>query len=239
MVGVLFSAFENVEKSHSLNLIFQNITFPNSLQFSIKTTLPYNQNFLMIKEMNFLKQWKNSYPYIKLSQNGDNLYQEVCGELGLIKAFSQFYFGVSVSAFKVQIKNYNEANQFSINIQSQYEISKTLNTKICLRNLKFTKNNVLKDDIPQILKIAFSYNPLPKHRFHFLIEKDTFYPMKTSIYYSMRVLNSSNIICGYSTLPAEILLGLDVKIGNFKCISFTSFHPVLGSSYSVSLSYAK
>ncbi len=238
IAGLLFPAFENIEKSHSLNIIQSNRNFEKFL-YSAKTTLPFIQNYLIVNQVAVQKKWISNQINLQIALCGDQLYKETFGELGFIKSFYNFQIGGSVSLFNVDIKNYESLKQFSINFLSTHKISKKFNTELHLRNISTFYSNEFKNDIPQILKLSFDYTPSPKHKLNYLIEKDTLFPVKQTIFYSVEVIKNINLLSGYCGEPSEIYFGLTTLINNLEFSSINFIHPVLGLTYSISFSYAK
>ncbi len=177
---------------------------------------------------------------LNVSSFGYSLYQENKYGLSFAKAFGlHFSTGIQLDYLQTQIaEGYGSSNRVAGEIGAVAKILKGFSLGIHLFNPTRTSLSAQSEEsIPTTLRMGLAYACSDKVLFCLEEEKDTFHKniFKTGLEY--QPCKELFLRAGLSTNPTTIAFGFGLCLHSFKMDFSSSWHPVLGYTPTIGLSY--
>ena len=172
---------------------------------------------------------------------GDNLYRETKLGLGYgMKLSEKFNIGIRLNYHSLRLgNNYGKANSLTFELGFVAKPTKNLEIGFHLFNPNSVKLNDYQNEIiPVILNLGISYKFSDKLRTNVEIEKDIEHPYSFKVGFEYLPMDYLYIRAGITTNPTMPTIGFGVIKKQFKIDFSTAFHPSLGITPALGMTYS-
>lgn len=152
------------------------------------------------------------------------------------KLFKETSIGLQFDYLSTRIPDYGQAHTLTAELGFHTRLTKDWIFAGHVYN-PFRSSLPNQDRLPTLFNLAFGFQPKEQILFTGGIEKDFDYPLRGKIGMEYRVVDALALRIGLSTMPWLSSFGLGLYLKNFNIDLAASFHPVLGFTPMVSLSY--
>ena len=171
---------------------------------------------------------------------GDNLYRESKIGLGYgMKLSDKFNIGIRLNYHALRLgNNYGKADNLTFEIGLLAKVSKNLTIGFHLFNPAQAKLNEYQNEIiPVILNLGLAYKFSKKLTTNLEIEKDIEHPYSVKIGFEYLPTDFLFVRVGISTNPTMPSIGFGVNTQNFQLDFSSTFHPSLGITPALGMTY--
>lgn len=172
---------------------------------------------------------------------GDNLYRETKLGLGYgMKLSDKFNIGIRLNYHSLRLgNNYGNANSLTFEVGMVAKPTKNLEIGFHLFNPTAVKLNDYQNEvIPVIINLGVSYKFSDKLRTNVELEKDIEHPASFKVGLEYLPLEFLYIRAGFTTNPTMPTIGFGVIKKQLKIDFSTAFHPNLGITPALGMTYS-
>lgn len=172
---------------------------------------------------------------------GDNLYRE--SKIGLaygMRLSKKFNLGIRLNYHTLRLgNNYGQADNLTFEIGILAKPTKDLQIGFHLFNPSQTKLNEYQNEIiPVIMNLGISYSFSDKLRTNLELEKDIDHPFSVKIGLEYKPTDFLYVRAGIATNPSMPTIGFGFVKNNFNIDFSSSFHPNLGITPALGMTYS-
>ncbi len=172
---------------------------------------------------------------------GFDLYRELTSVVSYGNNYrNKIYYGINLNLYYLNIKNYNSASSFGVDLGAMAQITDFLKWGFFCKNLTGSKIGQSKERIAQVFKTGFMFQARDDIKFILETEKDVKYPFsfKGAFEYSIFIPNAiSNLNsridlrAGVGSEPTNFSAGVGVFLGLFQVDYAFKKHQDLGFTH--------
>lgn len=206
--------------------------------------ISYESRFLTkslgIQSFAFALPTKNGTFGLNYTGFGDNLYRETKLGLGYgMKLSDKFNLGIRLNYHSLRLgNNYGKANSLTFEIGFVAKPTKNLEIGFHLFNPTSVKLNDYQNEIiPVVINMGISYKFSDKLRTNIELEKDIDSPYSVKVGFEYLPLDFLYIRAGITTNPNMPTIGFGIKKKQFNIDFSTGFHPNLGITPALGMTY--
>ncbi len=172
---------------------------------------------------------------------GDNLYRETKIGLGYgMKLSDKFNLGIRLNYHSLRLgNNYGSAQNLTFEVGILAKPTKNLQVGFHLFNPSQTKLNDYQNEIiPVVMNLGISYKFSDKVRANFEVEKDIEMPYSVKAGVEYFPVEYLYIRAGIITNPTMPTIGFGIVKGRFNFDFSSAFHPALGITPAIGMTYS-
>lgn len=183
---------------------------------------------------------------VGIKSYGFDLYKEITGLVSYGNHYkNRVFYGLSFNFYHLNIKNYNSATSFGIDIGAMAKVTDFIKWGFFAKNLSGSKIGQSKERIAQIFKSGFTVQPRKDLKFMLETEKDVKYPFsfmgafEFSIFIPNSVANLPGRIdmrAGVGSEPTTFSAGLGLSFSLIQVDYAFSKHSDLGFTHQGTIS---
>ncbi len=172
---------------------------------------------------------------------GFDLYKEITGLVSYGNHYkNRIYYGLSINLYHLNIKNYNSATSFGVDIGAMARITDFLKWGFFCKNLTGSKIGQSKERIAQVYRTGFMIFPRKDIKFMLETEKDVKYPFsfRGAFEYSILIPNTVgdlpgriDLRAGVGSEPTTFSAGIGLFLSLFQIDYAFKRHPDLGFTH--------
>jgi len=177
---------------------------------------------------------------LNVNYYGNKLYSEKKIGAAFGKSFGEkFSVGLQFDYLNISIQEYGNKHFFTFEVGLQYYIIKQLLIGAHINNpLRLTVDEETDEKLPTVMNFGFKYMPSNKLLILFEVEKDIDFKPVFKFGLEYNVVEKFSLRGGFNANPFTGSFGFGVNLKNIEIDAAIIFHPVLGISPQISLTYA-
>ncbi len=170
------------------------------------------------------------------STYGFELFRETTLSASFSKIFfKRILFGLSVDYKSLKIRRYGNASSVLFNFGGLIYLSQNVRLGFLIRNFTRATYKNYPDQIPSIISLGASINPIDEITMNIAICKDLEYPISTRFGLEYGIFTNLDLRFGYRTEPNSYTGGIGIKYKYFELDYAVFTHEELPISHQVSL----
>ncbi len=167
---------------------------------------------------------------------GFELYRESRFLLGYSNKFrNKFFYGLSINAHSVNIKNYGNDFVFYLNLGALFYLMKDLRFGFFIDNINRTSFSSEKEQIPTVIISGLSYDILNELTLNISLEKDIRYKPSFQFGIDYDIIDNLSVRTGFSDNPANYSAGIGINYSMFNLDYAILSHNDLGLTHQFGL----
>lgn len=167
---------------------------------------------------------------------GFDLYREITGLVSYGNSYrNKIYYGINLNFYHLNIKNYNSASSFGVDIGAMAYLTDFLKWGFFGKNLTGSKIGQSKDRIAQVFRTGFMVQPRTDLKFALETEKDVKYPFSFRAGFEYTIIEYIDVRAGVGSEPASFSAGAGFSYSLFQLDYALQNHSDLGFSHQASL----
>lgn len=176
---------------------------------------------------------------LSLSYYGNPNYQERKAGISYARLLTeQFSIGVQFNYIGLSIAEYGQRNTFTFELGFQYFLYDNLLFGAHIYNpLRIQLEDFQEEQVPTVIAFGLRYEPLDGVHFLAETEKDINQPFRFRVALDYGIAEAFSVRAGFMTAPASPTLGIGFNWNNLHIDVASFYHPVMGFSPHLSLSY--
>lgn len=187
-----FSIFYNPAPYGLTDLSTAAITFAEPTKYGTVGAAFKTYGFDLYRENNFIVSYGNNYK-------------------------NRIFYGLNLNLYNLSIQNYGSATSFGVDIGAIAYLAKFLQWGFFGKNITGSKIGASKEEIAQVYRTGFTYQPLDYFRFVAEIEKDIKYPVSVIGGIEYNIIDFLDLRAGVGSQPTTFSAGIGV---NYSLFSF-------------------
>lgn len=187
-----FSIFYNPAPYGLTDLSTAAITFAEPTKYGTVGAAFKTYGFDLYRENNFIVSYGNNYK-------------------------NRIFYGLNLNLYNLSIQNYGSATSFGVDIGAMAYLAKFLQWGFFGKNITGSKIGASKEEIAQVYRTGFTYQPLDYFRFVAEIEKDIKYPVSVIGGIEYNIIDFLDLRAGVGSQPTTFSAGIGV---NYSLFSF-------------------
>jgi hypothetical protein len=163
---------------------------------------------------------------------GFDLYREITALVSYGNSFrSKIYYGINLNFYNLNIKNYNSASSFGVDIGALAYLTSFLKWGFFGKNLTGSKIGQSKERIAQVFRTGFMLQPRTDLKFALETEKDVKYPFSFKAGFEYTIIEYIDIRAGIGSEPTNFSAGVGFSYSLFQFDYAMQNHPDLGFTH--------
>ncbi|MCE1164903.1 MAG: hypothetical protein LWX07_05820 [Bacteroidetes bacterium] len=130
---------------------------------------------------------------------------------------NRIFYGLNLNLYNLSIQNYGSATSFGVDIGAMAYLAKFLQWGFYGKNITGSKIGASKEEIAQVYRTGFTYQPLDNFRFVAEIEKDIKYPVSVIGGIEYNIIDFLDLRAGVGSQPSSFSAGIGI---NYSLFSF-------------------
>lgn len=193
---------------------------------------PYGLSELSIVSFSYAEPTKIGTFGAGIKSYGFELYREITGLISYGNSFrDKIYYGVNLNLYHLNIKNYNSATTFGVDIGAMAYLTSFLKWGFYGKNLTGSRIGTSKERIAQVYRTGFAVQPRNDLIFVFETEKDVKYPFSFRAGFEYNIINYFDIRAGIGSQPTNFSAGAGFSYSLFSVDYAIQNHPDLGFTH--------
>ncbi len=128
---------------------------------------------------------------------------------------NRIFYGLNLNLYNLNIQNYGSATSFGVDIGAMAYLAKFLQWGFFGKNITGSKIGASKEEIAQVYRTGFTYQPLDYFRFVAEIEKDIKYPVSVIGGIEYNIIDFLDLRAGVGSQPTNFSAGIGINYGLF------------------------
>ncbi len=193
---------------------------------------PYGLTELSLASFSYAEPTKIGTFGAGIKSYGFELYREITGQVSYGNSFrSKIYYGLNLNLYHLNIKNYNSASSFGVDIGVMAYLTGFLKWGFYGKNLTGSKIGISKERIAQVYRTGFTLQPRNDLIFALETEKDVKYPFSFRAGFEYNIIDYFDIRAGIGSQPTNFSAGAGFNYSLFSIDYAVQNHPDLGFSH--------
>ncbi|MBN1632945.1 MAG: hypothetical protein JW917_02120 [Ignavibacteria bacterium] len=193
---------------------------------------PYGLSELSIASFSYAEPTKIGTFGAGVKTYGFDLYREITGLVSYGNSFrNKIYYGINLNFYHLNIKNYNSASSFGVDIGTMAYLTSFLKWGFFGKNLTGSKIGESKERITQVYRTGFTIQPRTDLLFALEMEKDVKYPFSFRAGFEYTIIEYIDIRAGIGSEPTNFSAGVGFSYSLFQIDYAIQNHPDLGFTH--------
>lgn len=193
---------------------------------------PFGLTELSIASLSYAEPTKFGTFGAGIKTYGFELYREITGLVSYGNSFrDKIYYGLNLNFYHLNIKNYNSATSFGVDIGAMAYLTDFLKWGFFGKNLTGSKIGESKERIAQVYRTGFTIQPRNDLKFALETEKDVKYPFSFRAGFEYNIIEYIDIRAGIGSEPSNFSAGTGFSYGIFQIDYALQNHSDLGFTH--------